>query len=190
MWQYRVKIKKKKCFLHLTGAEDLPALWPADGSLGEEGGADGEQPQAQGQGEQDARVLREAVPRDPEAAGAAGALPEVTCWKCRHWFIKCSRTAFVLFSCFMLFNFPFTVLMWPFGRTTVPVYSCTNPPVQCARASRCIPEPQFPQLLLISISFFHSHMIQWLCFNHTLIWLGIISTHLSVSFCHYLIFLQ
>lgn len=72
---------KKMCFLHRTGAEDLPALWPADGSVGEEGGADGEQPQAQGQGQQDSGVLREAVPRDPKAEGAAGALPEVTCWK-------------------------------------------------------------------------------------------------------------
>ena len=61
----------------MTGAEHLPALRPADGGLGEEGGADGEQPAAESQGDADARVLREAVPRDPQAAGAAGALPEV-----------------------------------------------------------------------------------------------------------------
>lgn len=159
-------------FLHLTGAEDLPALRPADGSLGEEGGADGEQPQAQGQGEQDAGVLREAVPRDPEAAGAAGALPEVTCWKRRHWFIKCSRTAFVLFTCFTLFKFPFTMLMWPFARTTVPAY--------CTTASTHLSNVH--ELLAVSQSHsFHSYfssaflssrvMVQWLCFNHTSIWL-------------------
>lgn len=48
-----------------TGTEDLSALRPADGGLGEEGGAHGEQPQTQSQGEQNTRVLREAVPRDP-----------------------------------------------------------------------------------------------------------------------------
>lgn len=60
-----------------TGAEDLPALWPADGSVGEEGGANGEQPQTQSQGEQDTGVLWKAIPWDTQAERAAGALPEV-----------------------------------------------------------------------------------------------------------------
>jgi len=63
--------------LTLTGAEHLPALRPADGGLGEEGGEDGEQPAAEGQGQPHTGILREAVPRDPQAAGAAGTLPEV-----------------------------------------------------------------------------------------------------------------
>lgn len=61
-----------------TGTEDLPALWPTDGSMGEEGGANGEQPQTQSQGEQDTGVLWKAIPWDPQAERAAGALPEVT----------------------------------------------------------------------------------------------------------------
>lgn len=65
-----------------TGTEDLPALRPADGSVGEEGGANGEQPQTQSQGEQNAGVLRKAVPRDPQAERAAGALPEVKVFTC------------------------------------------------------------------------------------------------------------
>lgn len=60
-----------------TGAEDLPALWPADGSMGEEGGENGEQPQTQSQGEQNTGVLWKAIPRDPQAERAAGTLPEV-----------------------------------------------------------------------------------------------------------------
>lgn len=60
-----------------AGAEVLSALWPADGGLGEEGGAYREQPAAQGQREQSARVLRETVPRDPQTEGAAGAHAEV-----------------------------------------------------------------------------------------------------------------
>lgn len=49
-----------KIKLYLTcgkGAEDLSALRPTDGSMGEKGGANGEQPQAKGQGEQDTGVL-------------------------------------------------------------------------------------------------------------------------------------
>lgn len=63
--------------MHRTGTEDLPALWPADGSMGEEGGANGEQPQTQSQGEQDTGVLWEAISWDPQAERAARALPEV-----------------------------------------------------------------------------------------------------------------
>lgn len=45
--------------------------------MGEEGGAHRKQPAAPSQGEQGAGVLRETVPRDPQAARAAGAHAEV-----------------------------------------------------------------------------------------------------------------
>lgn len=60
-----------------SGAEILPALRPADGSVGEESGAHRKQPTTQSQGEQGARILRETVPRDPQATRAAGAHAEV-----------------------------------------------------------------------------------------------------------------
>lgn len=69
------------CVVH-AGTEDLPALWPVDGSVGEEGGANGEQPSTQSQGEQDTGVLWKAIPRDPQAERAAGALPEVIVFTC------------------------------------------------------------------------------------------------------------
>lgn len=55
----------------------MPALRPADGSVGEESGAHRKQPTTQSQGEQGAGILREAVPRDPQATRAAGAHAEV-----------------------------------------------------------------------------------------------------------------
>lgn len=60
-----------------SGTEVLPALRPADGSVGEESGAHRKQPTTQSQGEQGARILRETVPRDPQATRAAGAHAEV-----------------------------------------------------------------------------------------------------------------
>lgn len=51
-----------KFYLFVPGTENLPALRPADGGVGEEGGADGEQPTAQGQRESHTRVLRAPIP--------------------------------------------------------------------------------------------------------------------------------
>lgn len=86
-------------FCDPSGTEVLPALWPANGSLGEEGGAHRKQPAAQSQGEQGAGVLRETVPRDPQAKRAAGADAEVG------WFAPPQQTTDTLNFCNSLDHF-------------------------------------------------------------------------------------